>query len=151
MSEHRVAALVGEGDQQHTESPGRRTRISRAHLAGSLHGHQSTENPILLVSFISKVVKHYIDQVLQNLLAKVKRQEGKIPHTAQLCLSCSSRADPRWVCRWMCLLLRWDNTTVDLKCSLFLCRWAWSEPAWCEEGGGGIPPKVFRFDQKRIS
>ena len=63
-----MAALVGEGVQQHTESPGRRTRISRAHLAGSLHGHQSTENPILLVSFISKLAKH-----LTYLLAKNKK------------------------------------------------------------------------------
>ena len=77
MSERRMAALVGEGDQQHTESPGRRTRISRAHLTGSLHGHQSTENPILLVSFISRVAKHYTDQVLQNLLAKEKNKKVK--------------------------------------------------------------------------
>ena len=53
-----MAALVGEGEKQQTDSPGRRTRISRANLKGSLHGHQSTENPVLLVCFISKLARH---------------------------------------------------------------------------------------------
>ena len=71
MSEPRMVALADEGDlikggspartriisraqddlQQQVDSPGRRTRISRAHLTGSLHCHQATENPVLLVLF----------------------------------------------------------------------------------------------------
>ena len=71
MSEPRMVALVDEGDlvkggsparkriisraqddlQQQIDSPGRRTRISRAHLTGSLHCHHASENPVLLVLF----------------------------------------------------------------------------------------------------
>ena len=95
MSEPRMAALVGEGDHhtdspagrrtrisragsQHTDSPGRRTRISRAHLTGSLHGHHSKENPILLVNFgqsffplincCNLLAKEIDKKVRQNLL-----------------------------------------------------------------------------------
>ena len=91
MSERRMAALAGEGEQQHSESPGRRTRISRAHLTGSLHGHQSTENPILLVSFISKLAKHHTYLSAKDRDKKVTRK----PIPAQLCLPGSSGADPR--------------------------------------------------------
>ena len=41
-------ALVGEGSQD-AESPRRRTRVSRGHLTGSIVCHHPKENPVLLV------------------------------------------------------------------------------------------------------
>ena len=54
-------ALVGEGNQD-AESPRRRTRVSRGHLTGSIVCHHPKENPVLLVKSVH--INFYDKQML---------------------------------------------------------------------------------------
>ena len=67
-------ALVGEGNQD-AESPRRRTRVSRGHLTGSIVCHHPKENPVLLVKsvHINFYDKQMLVCVIQSLNLLQKR------------------------------------------------------------------------------
>ena len=69
-------ALVGEGNQD-AESPRRRTRVSRGHLTGSIVCHHPKENPVLLVKSVH--IDFYDKQmlVLFNLWIYYKRDSDE--------------------------------------------------------------------------
>ena len=152
MSERRMAALVGEGDQhiespgsrtrilrtgsQHTESPGRKTRISRAHLTGSLHSNQSTENPILLVGCISLLVQNKCCNHLAKDMDQGVRQTYYSSTLPSRLLESRSTMSLRMVVhsRWVSNNL----TTVDLRFLKYFSTCAQMDLVRTSTGWGGV-------------